>query len=51
MLRRYWKNGDHADILASVIMMQNQAQQQMFHSNDNPFQIKDGKFKKIFQGL
>lgn len=53
----FWKmvsktrhKADHAEILAMVIMLQNQASQQMFHGK-NTFQKKDSRFWKIFHWM
>jgi len=46
LLKKTRHHADHAEILAMVIMLQNQASQQMFHGR-NTFQKKDNRLGKI----
>lgn len=50
LLKKTRHHADHAEILAMVIMLQNQASQQMFHGK-NTFQKKDSRIWKMRHGL
>jgi hypothetical protein len=51
MIKRSWHNADHAEIMAMMIMLNNQQQQKMFHSPKSPFKHNDWFFGKIFKWL
>lgn len=51
IIKKRWKDWDHAQILAMVIMLQNQTDQSMFHGEKDPFQKSNTRFSKIYSGL
>lgn len=51
MIKKRWHHCDHAEILAMVVMLQNQTDQEMFHGTTDPFQKKDARYSRIFRGM
>jgi hypothetical protein len=51
MIKRTRHNADHAEMMAMMIMLNNQQQQKMFHTPKDPFKHNDSFFGKMFKGL
>jgi len=50
MIKKRWNHCDHAEILAMVVMLQNQTDQELFHGK-TPFEKKDKRYSRIFRGM